>query len=146
MFYKVFINMKIIITESQKKSINVELQNMIKNDGWKTASKFVGGTDNLKKLAGIETPMDFLNLFNDLNVVQSKNNPNRVHYLDIKNNNVMVYNGGNVNIDFDKIWSFLGEGFGLDFYQTKKLTELWLSDAYNLKGMRTTYYDYTVPF
>ena len=137
--------MKIIITESQKKSINVEFQNMIKNDSWKTASKFVGGTDNLKKLAGIETPMDFLNLFNDLNVVQSKNNPNRVHYLDIKNNNVMVYNGGKVNIDFDKIWSFLGEGFGLDFYQTKKLTELWLSDAYNLKGTRTTYYDYTEP-
>ena len=131
--------MKIIITENQRDSIKIELQNLIKDDGWETASKFVGGTDNLKKLAGIETPMEFLNLFNDLDVVQSKKNPNCTLFKYKKGNNVMVLLSGNVNIDYNKIWSFLGEGFGLDFYQTKKLTELWLSDAYNLKGIRTNY-------
>jgi hypothetical protein len=137
--------MKIIITESQKKSINIELQNIIKDDGWETAAKFVGGIDNLKKLVGIKTPMDFLNIFNDLDVVQSKKNPDSTLFKDKNGNNLMVRNNSNVNIDYNNIWSFLGEGFGLDFYETKKLTELWLYDAYNLEGTRTNYYDYSVP-
>ena len=119
---------------------------MIKEQGWFDVSEYVGGVENLKKLTGIETPMDFLNLFNDLDVVQSKKNPDSTLFKYKKGNNVMVLLGGNVNIDYNKIWSFLGEGFGLDFYQTKKLTELWLSDAYNLEGTRTNYYDYSVPF
>ena len=130
--------MKIIITENQKKSINIELQNIIKDDGWETAAKFVGGIDNLKKLVGIKTPMEFLNLFNDLDVVQSKKN-NTTCFKDKNGNNLMVHNNGNVNIDYYKIWLFLFECFGLDFYQTKKLTELWLSDVYNLKEIRTNY-------
>jgi hypothetical protein len=137
--------MKIIITENQKKSINIELQNIIKDDGWETASKFVGGIDNLKKLVGIKTPMEFLNLFNDLDVVQSKKNPDSTLFKDKNGNNLIVHNNSNVNIDYNNIWSFLGEGFGLDFYQTKKLTELWLYDAYNLEGTRTNYYDFSVP-
>jgi len=137
--------MKIIITENQKKSINIELQNIIKDDGWETAAKFVGGIDNLKKLVGIKTPMEFLNLFNDLDVVQSKKNPDSTLFKDKNGNNLMVHNNGNVNIDYNNIWSFLGEGFGLDFYETKKLTELWLYDAYKLEGTRTNYYDYSVP-
>ena len=137
--------MKIIITESQKKSINIELQNIIKDDGWETAAKFVGGIDNLKKLVGIKTPMDFLNIFNDLDVVQSKKNPDSTLFKDKNGNNLMVHNNSNVNIDYNKIWLFLGEGFGLDFYETKKLTELWLYDAYKLEGTRTNYYDYSVP-
>ena len=137
--------MKIIITESQKKSINIELQNIIKDDGWETVAKFVGGINNLKKLVGIETPMDFLNIFNDLDVVQSKKNPDSTLFKDKNGNNLMVHNNGNVNIDYYNIWLFLGEGFGLDFYETKKLTELWLSDAYNLEGTRTNYYDFSVP-
>ena len=144
-YIKVFINMKIIITESQKKSINIELQNIIKDDGWETAAKFVGGIDNLKKLVGIKTPMEFLNLFNDLDVVQSKKNPDSTLFKDKNGNNLMVHNNSNVNIDYNNIWSFLGEGFGLDFYETKKLTELWLSDTYNLEGTRTNYYDFSVP-
>jgi hypothetical protein len=131
--------MKIIITENQKKSINIELQNIIKDDGWETAAKFVGGIDNLKKLVGIKTPMEFLNLFNDLDVVQSKKNPDSTLFKDKNGNNLMVHNNGNVNIDYYKIWLFLFECFGLDFYQTKKLTELWLSDVYNLKEIRTNY-------
>jgi len=89
--------------------------------------------------------MEFLNLFNDLDVVQSKKNPDSTLFKDKNGNNLMVHNNGNVNIDYNNIWSFLGEGFGLDFYETKKLTELWLYDAYKLEGTRTNYYDYSVP-
>ena len=138
--------MKIIITENQQESIKIELQSMVKDIGWELTAKIVNGPKKLAKLAFNNGPMEFLNLFNDLDVVQSKKNPNCTLFKYKKGNNVMVLLGGNVNIDYNKIWSFLGEGFGLDFYQTKKLTELWLSDAYNLEGIRTNYYDYSVPF
>lgn len=138
--------MKIIITENQQESIKIELQSMVKDIGWELTAKIVNGPKKLAKLAFNNSPMEFLNLFNDLDVVQSKKNPNSTLFKYKKGNNVMVLLGGNVNIDYNKIWSFLGEGFGLDFYQTKKLTELWLSDAYNLEGTRTNYYDYSVPF
>lgn len=129
--------MKIIITENQQESIKIELQSMVKDIGWELTAKIVNGPKKLAKLAFNNSPMEFLNLFNDLDVVQSKKNPNSTLFKYKKGNNVMVLLGGNVNIDYNKIWSFLGEGFGLDFYQTKKLTELWLSDAYNLEGTRT---------
>jgi hypothetical protein len=138
--------MKIIITENQQESIKIELQSMVKDIGWELTAKIVNGPKKLAKLAFNNGPMEFLNLFNDLDVVQSKKNPNSTLFKYKKGNNVMVLLGGNVNIDYNKIWSFLGEGFGLDFYETKKLTELWLSDAYNLEGTRTNYYDYSVPF
>jgi hypothetical protein len=138
--------MKIIITENQQESIKIELQSMVKDIGWELTAKIVNGPKKLAKLAFNNGPMEFLNLFNDLDVVQSKKNPNCTLFKYKKGNNVMVLLSGNVNIDYNKIWSFLGEGFGLDFYQTKKLTELWLSDAYNLEGTRTNYYDYSVPF
>jgi hypothetical protein len=138
--------MKIIITENQQESIKIELQSMVKDIGWELTAKIVNGPKKLAKLAFNNGPMEFLNLFNDLDVVQSKKNPDSTLFKYKKGNNVMVLLGGNVNIDYNKIWSFLGEGFGLDFYQTKKLTELWLSDAYNLEGTRTNYYDYSVPF
>lgn len=138
--------MKIIITENQQESIKIELQSMVKDIGWELTAKIVNGPKKLAKLAFNNSPMEFLNLFNDLDVVQSKKNPNSTLFKYKKGNNVMVLLSGNVNIDYNKIWSFLGEGFGLDFYQTKKLTELWLSDAYNLEGTRTNYYDYSVPF
>jgi len=138
--------MKIIITENQQESIKIELQSMVKDIGWELTAKIVNGPKKLAKLAFNNGPMEFLNLFNDLDVVQSKKNPDSTLFKDKNGNNLMVYNNGNVNIDYYKIWSFLGEGFGLDFYETKKLTELWLSDAYNLEGTRTNYYDYSVPF
>jgi hypothetical protein len=138
--------MKIIITENQQESIKIELQSMVKDIGWELTAKIVNGPKKLAKLAFNNGPMEFLNLFNDLDVVQSKKNPDSTLFKDKNGNNLMVHNNSNVNIDYNNIWSFLGEGFGLDFYQTKKLTELWLSDAYNLEGTRTNYYDYSVPF
>jgi len=138
--------MKIIITENQQESIKIELQSMVKDIGWELTAKIVNGPKKLAKLAFNNSPMEFLNLFNDLDVVQSKKNPDSTLFKDKNGNNLMVHNNSNVNIDYNKIWSFLGEGFGLDFYETKKLTELWLYDAYNLEGTRTNYYDYSVPF
>ena len=128
--------MKIIITESQKKSINVGLQNMIKNDGWKTVSKFVGGTDNLKKLVGIESPIDFLNLFNDLDVIDSEENPNLTLFRYKPKNNLIIYNikDNYLYVNYFEIWEPLLDA-GLFDPDIKELIKEWLSSVYNIRGV-----------
>ena len=88
--------MKIIISERQQKlikenSVKDDLTQMIKYDGWESAAELVGGVGNLKKLTGIETPMEFLNLFNELDVVQSKEEPNWTLFRYEDWNYIMIY-------------------------------------------------------
>ena len=136
--------MKIIITESQYNLLfenkkNQSLIDIIKEEGWESAAELVGGIENLKKLTGIETPIDFLNIFTDLDVVQSEEIPNWTLFRYEKGNNKMVYDriNNNVYINYYAIWQFLEEGFDLKYSEIQQLTEEWLSEAYNLRGVTT---------
>ena len=132
--------MKILITENQQSSIQEKLQSMIKKLGWNQTSKAVGGSKNLKKLSGIKTPMDFLNLFNDLDVVESEEKPNWTLFRYKKGHNLMVYDRGNkiVFLDYDKIWLVLRVDFGLNFTEPQHLIKEWLDEVYNLRGIITS--------
>ncbi len=89
---------KRIIRENTPKD---SLIDMIKNDGWGYASELVGGDKNLKKLSGIIEPIDFLNLFNDLNVdmnddntrgILTNNEGDRIISISTsKNNKILIY-------------------------------------------------------
>jgi hypothetical protein len=127
---------KRVIKENAAKD---SLIDMIKYDGWKSAAELVGGVKNLKNLTGIGTPMEFLNLFNDLDVVQSKQEPHLTLYRYEEGNNIMIYDrkNGDVYINNNKIWSFLKEGFGLNHSEIQEITEEWLSEVYNLRGVTT---------
>jgi hypothetical protein len=136
--------MKIIITESQYNLLienkkNQSLIDMIKDEGWESAAELVGGVENLKNLTGIGTPIDFLNIFTDLDVVQSEEKPDWELYRYEKGNNMMIYVRKNdyVFIDYHKIWSFLKKGFDLNYPEIQQLTEEWLSEVYNLRGVTT---------
>jgi hypothetical protein len=130
---------KRVIKENAAKD---SLIDMIKYDGWKSAAELVGGVKNLKNLTGIGTPMEFLNLFNDLDVVQSEEEPDWELYRHEKGNNMMIYDGKNntVYINYYAIWRFLEQGFDLTYSEIQQLTEEWLSEAYNLRGVTTTKY------
>ena len=130
---------KRVIKESDVKD---SLIDMIKDEGWESAAELVGGIKNLKKLTGIETPMDFLKLFNDLDVVQSEEKPDWELYRYEKGNNMMIYNRKNdyVFIDYHKIWSFLEKVFGLYYSKIQQLTEEWLSEVYNLRRVTSSGY------
>ena len=136
--------MKVIITERQQKlikenSVKGSLIDMIKEDGWKSVYGLVGGIDNLKKLVGIESPIDFLNLFNDLDVIDSEEKPNLTLFRYEIGNNLMVYDDefDFVYINYSIIWSFLEKVFGFNYSEIQEVTQEWLSEAYDLREVTT---------
>ena len=127
--------MKIIITENQKEKV---LKHLIKTDGWKTAETLVGGPEVLVKLFN-NNPMEFLNMYNDLDVVQSEEKPNWTLFRYKKHENLMIHNRKNdlVYIDYYEIWTVLQNNFGLKYTEIQSLTKTWLGEVYNLRGITT---------
>ena len=128
---------KKVIKENEAKGFLID---MIKEDGWKSASELVGGYENLKKLVGIKTPMDFLHLFDDLNVVQSEETPDWTLFKYEKRNKLMVYNRKRdiVYINYNKIWRGLEiVFFKLNDFEIQELTQEWLGEVYDLRGVTT---------
>jgi len=128
--------MKILITEDRVD----KLKGMIKSVGLLNTSKIMGGFDNLCKILNIETPMDFLHLFDDLDIVQSDEKEYFTLFRYKKGNNLMIYNrkSKDVYINYDEIWSFLESKFGLKDSETQRITQKWLGEVYNLRGITTT--------
>ena len=136
--------MKIIITENQYKlikenvSLKEKLLGLIKKVGFESVVRVVGSLDKTFQIFDIKEPMDFLNLFNDLDVVQSEEEPNWVLYRYKKGHNFMIHDRKHkaVYINSDQIWSVLENKFGLEFSERQKIIEIWLGEVYNLKGIR----------
>ena len=139
--------MKIIITENQYKlikeniSLKEKLKNLIKKVSFESTVKVVGSLDKTFEIFDIKEPMDFLNLFNDLESVQSEEFQDWTLYRYKKGYNFMIYDrkNGEVYIDYDEIWSVLGSKFGLNYTETQKLTKIWLDEVYNLRGVTPNY-------
>ena len=135
--------MKIIITENQYKlikeniSLKEKLKGLIKKVDFESTVRVVRSLDNLFKIFGIKEPMDFLNLFNDLDVVQSEERQDWTLYRYKKGYNFMIYDRKNdyVYISYDIIWPVLEDKFGLNYTETQELTKVWLDEVYNLRGV-----------
>jgi hypothetical protein len=126
---------KRVINENSKRDIFIEL---IKKNGWDEAAEYVGGVENLKRLMGIETPMEFLHLFDDLDVVQSEEYPNWTLFRYKPKHNIMIFDRKNriVYTDYHNIWLVLEDGFDLNKTEIYELTKEWLSKVYDLRNIR----------
>jgi hypothetical protein len=135
--------MKIIITESQYKlikenvSLKEKLLGLIKKVGFESVTKIVGSLGKTFEVFDIKEPMDFLNLFNDLDVVQSEEFDSWTLYRYKKGHNFMIYDRKNeiVHINYYEIWSVLEDKFGLYYSEIQRLTKIWLDEVYNLRGV-----------
>jgi len=78
-------------------------------------------------------PMDFLNIYNDLDVVQSEEEPDYTLFRYEKGDNLMVYSNTNkiMGIDVDNILSFLIES-GFEEDAADILIE-WLSNTFEIE-------------
>jgi hypothetical protein len=135
--------MKIIITENQYKlikeniSLKEKLKDLLKKVEFESMVRVVGSLDKTFEIFDIKEPIDFLNLFNDLESVQSEEFENWTLYRYKKGHNFMIYDRKNevVHINYNEIWSVLEDKFGLNYSETQKLTKRWLDEVYNLKGV-----------
>lgn len=124
--------MKIVITENR-------LEKVLKQSGTEKTIKLLGGRENFCKVFNIESPMDFLHLFDDLEQVQSEEKEDWTLFRYKKGHNFMIYDrkSEDVYINYDEIWSFLNDKFGLNYTEIQSLTEEWLDEVYNLRGVTT---------
>ena len=132
--------MKDIIRKILKEeNLKQNLKQQMKDYGWRSAAELVGGVDNFASIMYNSDPMGFLNEFNNLDIVQSKENPYLTLFRYEKGNNMMIYDRKNdeVYINYDVIWSFLEDVFGLKYVEIQELTQEWLSETYNLRGITT---------
>jgi len=132
---------KRVIKEEKSSKQDVLKKHVLKN-GWEEVANRVGGFDNLYRIGFNNNPMEFLNLFNNLEVVQSEEQPNWLLYRFEKGKNMMVYDKEYeyeyVYFNFDVIWSFFQRGIGINYNVTQVIMKTWLDKVYNLRGVIPT--------
>jgi hypothetical protein len=118
------------------------LKQQIKNFGIKDTAELVNGFDNLMEILNINSPMEFLHLFDDLDVVQSEMDPNLTLYRYKPKHNLMIHDRKYkiVYINYEEIWEPLLD-VGLFNPDIRELTKEWLSEVYNIRGVTTTFRD-----
>ena len=124
---------KRVIKESSMKD---ELIRMIKDGDWKSASNFVGGSKNLRKLLGFDDPMEFLNLFNDLNVDMGDNG--RGIFTNKEGDRIITISPNSMgkvfaSVDSHTIWAPFRYLFPATNADTANLIRKWLKDVYGIK-------------
>ena len=132
--------MKYIIKKILKEeNLKQTLKQQVKEFGFKDIAELVGGAENLVKLGFNNDPMEFLHLFDDLDVVQSEEKQDWTLFRYKKHENLMVYDRKNdeVYINYYEIWSVLEDKFGLKYSEIQRLTKIWLDEVYNLRGVTT---------
>ena len=120
--------MKIVITENK-------IDKVLKDIGTEKTIKLLGGWYNFSNVYNIESPMDFLHLFDDLEQVQSEEETYLTLFRYKPKHNIIIYDRKNeeVYVNYYEIWWFLKLYFGLDYYEIQSLTEEWLDEVYNLR-------------
>jgi hypothetical protein len=137
--------MKVIITENQLKLIKEDISNKarqilidrIKSVGFIKTSEIVGGLGNLMKILNINSPMEFLHFFDDLDVVQSEEKPGWTLFRYKSKHNLMIHDRKNktVHINYEEIWKVLGNVFNLEWSKIDELLKEWLFEVYNIRGV-----------
>ena len=126
----------------KEESLKNDLITQIKNDGWRDVADLVGGIFNLLTLLNITEPSEFLEYFNDLDVVQSQENPDLILFRYKEGKNLMVYvkELNKVYISYLDIWSFLSIFFGYEIDKIENTIKKWLSETFNITDVEVEDY------
>jgi hypothetical protein len=95
-----------------------------------------------------EACIEWLNKnYSGMDAVDSKDYPGQVYYRYKPKANILFHNKmtGYIWV-IDEIWLFFENELGLNKEEIKSITEEWLSDSYNLNGIKTVSgYGYILP-
>jgi hypothetical protein len=125
------------VIKEEKLSKQDVLKKHVLNNGWEEVAERIGGFDNLYKHAFNNDYNEFLNLFNNLEVVQSEERPELMIYRFGKGKNIMIYDEEyeDVYINYNVIWSFFERGIGIKYDEIQDIMKKWLDEVYNLRGV-----------
>ena len=120
----------------KENDIKDSLIDMIKDGGWRETAELVGEPKNLKKLLGFNDPMDFLNLFNDLNVDMGDNG--RGIFTNNDGDRIITISPNSMgkvfaSVDSHAIWAPFRYLFPATNADTANLIRKWLKDVYGIK-------------
>jgi hypothetical protein len=130
--------MKIIISENQVDKIKSKIHEYVKKYGFEKCKEIFG--DKVLFTIGFNSnPMEFLNMYNDLDITQSAEKKDWTLFYYEKGKNLMIYNRENdeVYISSQQIWWVLQNHFNLTYTETKQLTREWVSVVYDLRDVTT---------
>lgn len=132
--------MDILITQEQQDNIRDFLIEIIKNDKWSSASKIVNGDANLVEILGFNTPIEFLNLYSDLEVVKSTTRPEILLFRYEPTKNLMEWNTWSsdreIYVDQYGIWNILKDVWNLDFMDTRELISAWIDETFGFENTK----------
>ena len=126
----------------KEENLKQNLKQQIKDYGLLGTSDLVDGIENLFKLLDINSPMDFLHLFDDLKVVHKKKN-NKIYYINDLGEVLMYYQvpqtyDGEMNksvyVDYINIWSILQFHFKMPHSKVADIVRDWAVEVYGLQG------------
>jgi hypothetical protein len=111
------------------------------NDEHNLHFTYIEGTDKLIILT--EKPLkdaciDWLNAnYSEMEEVESKDFEGCILYRYEPKDNVLFYDKEDevVYVEYKKIWSFFEDYFDLEYQDVKAITEEWMGETYNLRGV-----------
>jgi hypothetical protein len=140
---------RILREESKNTSLQDKVLHILKSKGAELALKAVGGFKNFSQILNINSPMDYLHLFDDLKIIPlsqtefyngffNENNtdcygysPDKIIFIHFKDRK------GEGRISYEEIWEILREEFELSHKETVELTTEWLNSVFNLEVTNT---------
>lgn len=120
----------------KKREQEIKLKKYLKKYGWEMTSKLARGSENLVKQVFDNDPKKFLELYNDLNVVESQENENLTLLRYNPGENLLVLDKRNnlVHTNSELIWSILRDNFEIDNYEIQKIIQEWLSKQFGFEN------------
>jgi len=143
---------RILREESKNTSLQDKVLHILKSKGVELVLKAVGGFKNLSQILNINSPMDYLHLFDDLKIIPLSQtefydgffnensvdcygySPDKIIFIHFKDRK------GEGRISYEEIWEILREEFELSYKETRELTMEWLNSVFNL-GVTNTFDD-----
>ncbi len=126
--------MKIIITENQLKN---KVHQMVKTEGWYDTCEIMGlsGKD-LAQLFFNNDPMEYLNLFSNLNPIEQKN---LIRFKD-DNGTTLVFFPHSKIIYFNRHKIYMPLKFSFDTFIPENTFMKWVETNYNLNPVKIDWY------
>ena len=135
---------KVLKEETNIKTI---IHKFIKDGNLSVAIDVVGGFDKLCEIMGIKKPIDLLNLYNDLEVVESNQKPGIFLFRNKIGDNYFIYERTSdyVGVYLQNLPKVLFDHFGLTMPQTRRLFHKWLKESLNIKPNSSSGFDIRFP-